>query len=166
MKTGPKPKKPIDRFNKHILKTSCGCWIWLGGTYSNHYGSFRIGSLSDNTRKQVLAHRWSYEFHKGPIPDNLFVCHTCDTPSCVNPDHLWTGTRSENSLDMYNKGRMNNTYLKGSEKPNSIFTEIDILKIRELSKTGLSYSEISKIYNSSKSAIADIVKRRSWRHVS
>jgi len=64
------------------------------------YGRLRVGN-----RKTMLAHRFSYEAHVGPIPKGMFVCHKCDNPLCVNPDHLFVGTASDNMQDMHRKGR-------------------------------------------------------------
>lgn len=75
------------------------CWIWTAGK-SNGYGIFRVG---DN--KTISAHRYSYILHNGKEPGSLFVCHRCDNPSCVNPDHLFLGTQGDNIQDMIDKGR-------------------------------------------------------------
>jgi hypothetical protein len=78
-----------------------GCWIWQGKKNPKGYGitSFPKG-------KTVLAHRASYIAFKGDVPEGKMVCHTCDNPSCVNPDHLFLGTAQENTTDMINKGRI------------------------------------------------------------
>jgi hypothetical protein len=77
----------------------CGCWLWERGVNSSGYGSLSVGD------KTEMAHRVSYELYVGPIPPGLSVLHKCDTRSCVNPDHLFLGTRSDNNLDMSVKGR-------------------------------------------------------------
>jgi HNH endonuclease len=82
------------------------CWIWIKGTDSKGYGRFYIG------RKSLGAHRVSYMIFKGNIDDGLCACHTCDTPECVNPDHLWLGTMQENTQDMIKKGR-SKQFVKG-----------------------------------------------------
>ena len=80
-----------------------GCWLWIGPKLKpspGDYGMFYI------ERKKILAHRASWEIaHGEPPPSHLCVCHTCDTPSCVNPDHLWIGTHGDNARDCSRKGR-------------------------------------------------------------
>ncbi len=98
-------KTPQQRFYSQIEKNNeNGCWEWTGFIL-NHpyygYGSIRV------EKKIVRAHRFSYELHKGKIPNGLHVCHSCDNRRCVNPDHLWIGTHQDNMRDMMAKGRHN-----------------------------------------------------------
>jgi hypothetical protein len=86
------------KFESHIVKTD-SCWIWNGPLFKSGYG--RIS----NREKKLRAHRVSYEFYVGPIPDGLNVLHRCDNPLCVNPDHLFVGTHLDNMKDMEAKGR-------------------------------------------------------------
>ena len=95
-----RPEKTPDeeRFFAKVDKTN-SCWIWTGSHTTDGYGGFYAYG------KKIRAHRWSYEFHKSPIPDGLSVCHACDVPACVNPSHLWLGTARDNAIDMVRKNR-------------------------------------------------------------
>lgn len=94
---------PITRFeDKYIPEPNSGCWIWLGATWRSR-GGIRGRFFSSGAWK--LAHRSAYEILVGAIPAGLLVCHRCDTPLCVNPDHLWLGTHNDNMADMAAKGR-------------------------------------------------------------
>lgn len=88
----------IDRFFKYIQETG-GCWNWMSGRIPTGYGYLTLRG------KNVYAHRLSWTIFFGPIPEGLCVLHRCDNPSCVRPDHLFLGTLSDNSIDMWRKGR-------------------------------------------------------------
>ena len=88
------------RFENNIIpEPMSGCFLWLGGMNSVMYGMFRVGE------KLMLAHRISWTLKNGDIPPKMVICHKCDNPSCVNPDHLFVGTMKDNSQDMKRKGR-------------------------------------------------------------
>lgn len=104
MKKGPARRSLEERFWEKVQKTD-SCWPWTG--FLNHFG---YGNISSGGRygRPIRAHRVSWELHNGPIPDGLFVLHNCpsgDNPACVNPAHLWLGTKLQNSRDMMAKGR-------------------------------------------------------------
>lgn len=86
------------------------CWIYRKGKDRKKYGRFYIG------HKSLGAHRVSYLIFKGEIDDGLFVCHKCDNPSCVNPDHLWLGNNEQNMKDMDRKGRRKTCFINGHKK--------------------------------------------------
>ncbi len=79
-----------------------GCWLWTGGKSNKGYGVISSGGKD---KRNLLAHRVSYEFSVGPIPEGLSVLHSCDNPSCVNPAHLRCGTTQENIAEAYQKKR-------------------------------------------------------------
>ena len=85
----------------YIINETTSCWEWIGCKWKSGYGYLRIN------RKHISAHRYMYELYKGAIPDGYCVCHSCDNPSCVNPEHLWLGTQGDNMRDAYQKGRRN-----------------------------------------------------------
>lgn len=96
-----KRKPPIERFWKRVLKSD-GCWNWTGSTTPWGYGMLWSGSHKQGL---VYAHRFSWRLHYGRGPGRKWVCHHCDNPSCVRPEHLYLGSRAENIREMINKGR-------------------------------------------------------------
>ncbi len=101
MRIRPSVKRPVEfRFWQQVaIIPEHSCWEWLGAKSPKGYGTFGAN------RKHFQAHRFSWQIHFGPIPDGLLVCHKCDNPSCVRPEHLFLGTALDNTRDMINKGR-------------------------------------------------------------
>lgn len=91
------------RFWRRVERVESGCWIWRGSKDGGGYGAISTSA----GMAPAKAHRISWEMRNGPIPEGVEVCHSCDTPACVNPDHLWLGTHKQNMQDMSAKGRVN-----------------------------------------------------------
>jgi hypothetical protein len=144
-----------ERFWYYVVKAE-GCWSWKGPTVRDGYGCF--GS------KTKQAHRYSYEIHKGPIPKNLLIRHSCHNPSCTNPEHLSTGTKKDNSRDMFEAQREN--ILKGVDNGQAKLTNEKVLEIRELGRTGnYTYQEIGDKFSVTKQTAMAICKYKTWKHL-
>ena len=89
-------REPLDRFADKIALQDDGCIVWLAGSAGPGYGSFFAGGARRDGHGRTYAHRWSYEYHVGPIPDGLHIDHTCRNRLCVNPAHLEPVTPGEN----------------------------------------------------------------------
>ena len=150
----------FDKVNKNgpihpVLKTQC--WEWTAGTNVKGYGRFAfIG-------KNRLAHRVSYIFTNGDIPDSLCVCHKCDNRKCVNPDHLFLGSIIDNTMDMVKKGRARGNSANGSLHPASKLVESDILYIRQHPEIPL--PELAEKFGVSKGNIWCVRHNKTWTHI-
>ena len=142
-----------DRFlDKVSPEPNSGCWLWIGAMRNRGYGSFQFRG------GQWRAHRAAYEMFIGPIPDGLFVTHSCDTPSCVNPRHLSVGTHTDNMRDMRGRDRS----LRGTRHRDAKLTEDDVREIRSSSN---SQRTLAKRYGVHQGAIYLVQKRKTWKHV-
>lgn len=99
-------RTPEQRFWGMVRKTDT-CWLWTGAKTAFGYGNLYVPVGPDRRSPKVNAHRFSYELHFGPIPPGVEVCHHCDVPACVRPDHLFLGSRIDNIRDCMRKGRLN-----------------------------------------------------------
>lgn len=147
------PKTDLERFESKFRVTP-GCWIWTGGVFNSGYGQFK--ALGQGWR----AHRYSYTQYIGPIADDLCVCHRCDVPLCVNPDHLFLGTNQENTADRVAKGRTNRSL--GEQNKVAKLTKEDVWAIRAAQG---SHSEVAKLFGICSSNVCLIKSRKSWAHL-
>lgn len=92
----------VNTSNTHMTNE---CILWDGTVNPQGYGVRMNSDRAPGEAKQVLAHRWAWAQRHGPIPAGMYICHRCDTPRCVNPDHLFLGTPSDNTRDAIAKGR-------------------------------------------------------------
>lgn len=136
-------------------ETESRCWEWRGAKQPNGYGISR--RFTTRTR---LAHRLAYETWVGPIPRGLIVRHKCDNPPCINPDHLETGTRAENTGDMIERGR---DRLVGERNHQAKLTLQEVADIREECAKGiLPQHLIGEVYGITQSGVSAIVRGRVW----
>jgi len=151
---------PEVRFWTYVKKTDT-CWNWIGGTTGRGYGHFYDGT------KEMLAHRFSYILSHGSIPDGLYICHTCDHPLCVNPNHLFAGTQKDNLKDASMKGRqLRPNPATGENNGNSKLTKENVKKIKSLlNQTGFTLTEIGDTFGVGHSTISAIKKGIIWGYV-
>lgn len=143
------------------------CWIWNGakkGSGLKSYGHLTVGSRTDGSRKTVSAHRFSYEAFIGGIPDGYYVCHTCDTPSCVNPSHLFIGTHQDNVNDRELKGRNTVPALSGDRHPFALLSWESVDYIRSLKINRGDITMLAKKYKVNRKTIADVLSGRTWKN--
>lgn len=132
------------------------CWLWIAGKNLQGYGRFKYNN------KEIKAHRYSYKLYRKNYNKKLPVLHHCDNPPCVRPEHLWQGTYKDNTQDMLAKGR---DYRKGESGRHHKLSEKNILKIRQLYKSGYSQQNIANTFSVTRSNISYIVNRKSWDHI-
>lgn len=158
----PRPIRPIaDRFWEKVDRTGVGCWLWLAALNLTGYGVFNLGTGKGN----ALAHRYAYELTHGPIPDGLFVCHHCDTPTCCNPAHLFLGTNSDNMQDASRKGRVVIPHHKGTAHKLAKLTDDAVREIRACAAAGESQRSLAARFGYTQAGICRVVNRLSWAHV-
>lgn len=137
-----------ERFFRKVKKTR-GCWNYLAGKTWCGYGKFWDSKI------RTTAHRFSYEFHFGRVPDGMSVLHKCDNRACVNPKHLFLGTNKDNLIDAAMKGR-----IKGQKLKNS-----DIKKIKILVKEGKTHFVVSEIFGVSRPTITRIIGDKTHKYL-
>lgn len=144
------------KFWAKVVKTD-GCWMWTGCKSDFGHGQVRIDNI--NSR----AHRVSWEWHNGPIPKGQCVLHKCDVPACVNPDHLFLGTKKDNTQDMMRKGRNKYISHRGEKSGVARLSRAQVEQIKKEYKPGSNtQSEIGKKYGIGQSHVSQIIRGAIW----
>lgn len=137
-----------------------GCWDWLGpkkGLGKSAYGQIWFKG------KLWYAHRLAYHRYHGDIPEGMVVMHSCDNPSCVNPEHLSVGTQSDNLKDAAMKGRLAASY--GEHNCKAKLTDAGVIDIRKRREAGDRVADIARDYGISKPNTYNVINRKIWTHV-
>jgi len=155
----------VTRFWLKVRKTD-SCWRWTGNLSKDGRADIVVG---DRSQGRIKIHRLSWLIHYGDIPEKLSVLHHCDLSSCVNPDHLWLGTRSDVLTQAWSKGKMDKIEhkgKKGSDSPVSKLNEHDVIKIKRLLvKKQLSHETIGEWFGVTRGAITAISTGKNWGHL-
>mgnify|MGYP001614047423 CR=1 FL=1 len=144
------------------VKKGDGCWLWQAGTNGDGYGQFWL----DKHHPKVLAHRLSYEWANGPLASGMLACHSCDTPACVRPDHVFAGTYLDNVVDMYRKGRSGDrNYAQGERITIHKLTAESVRRLRARRLEGCSYPQLGREFGVTHRSAILAVKRITWKAV-
>lgn len=143
----------LDRLMSRVTKTATGCWEWNGRRFRDGYGEFNFGV------RRTVAHRAAWELTKGPIPAGLYVCHHCDNPPCVNPEHLFLGTPKENERDKMAKGR------DARGTANATLTVAQVHEVRAAAAAGEADRVIAARYGVTAAAVVKVRTGQSWKAV-
>lgn len=128
-----------------------GCWNWTGPTTRGGYGAFKM------QQKSMAASRAAMILLRGVDPSGMFVCHTCDNPRCINPDHLFLGTPADNAADRDAKGRT-----KSGPSAQQRLTEEQAQFILRSSMRNV---DLARRFGVSERAICDVRRGRTWRRL-
>ena len=158
---GPKPRPVAERFWDHVRKGDLDeCWEWTGARERAGYGFLHA---SHRPRRWWKAHRVSWEIHFGAIPQGACVLHRCDNPPCVNPRHLWLGSRRDNNRDRVRKGRGHKQH--GEANTNAKLSAADLPAIRRLHERGMTQEKIAEVFSISQPQISRVLRGESWGHL-
>jgi hypothetical protein len=142
------------RLLSKIEVDGAGCWNWTGAK-RHGYGAIRVDG------KTLGAHAVAFMVYRGPIKKREHVCHRCDNPACINPDHLFTGSPADNVADKVAKGRQSRQ--KGVDAARVKLTEADVRDIRDA--TGIPLREIGRRFGVSHVQVLRIRSGQSWSHL-
>ena len=147
---------PEQKFWSQVQKGD-GCWLWTGSKSADpggEYGDFYVNG------RACRAHRFSWEVHFGPVPPKMLVCHHCDNPPCVRPDHLFVGTSRDNVHDALKKGR----FWCGERAHRAKLTAAQVLEIRA-ARGHLSQRQLAARFGIDRSNVRHIWQGKTWRQL-
>ena len=139
-------------WSHYIPVPESGCWIWEGNATPQGYGFMKVGP------DRVLTHRLAYSLAAGPVTGSDCVLHRCDNPSCINPSHLFLGTRADNNADRTRKGR----HVYGSASPNAKLTD-EVVRRARISDEPLPV--LAARHGVSHETMRLAVLGQTWRHI-
>lgn len=144
----------IKNLSNYEIVTESGCHVFMGALNKKQYGRIWFAEQSQG------AHRISYMYHRGLIPKDLHILHSCDVRCCINPEHLRAGTNTENVADAVKRDKI--IGWKGTTNPAAILTDLQVLDIRNGNFTPKYYM---RKYTISKHCVSDIRRNKTWRHL-
>ncbi len=167
------------RFWNKVCRVEEGCWLWNGTLLAQGYGCFKIAG------RMYKAHRLSYQFTHGNIPEGLVICHHCDNPRCVRPDHLFAGTHKDNAVDRDKKRRgyfcrpesrmtkvsgdrhwkrLHPELVRGELNPRAVLTreQVEVIRSRYARKEA-SQSALAREYGVAQTTISALIRRENWQ---
>lgn len=153
------PHRVLEKFLSLIeINIETECWEWQGVKNELSYGIFCTNKL------KIRAHRYAWELFRQPIPSGLFLCHHCDNPACINPDHMFVGTQADNVKDMEKKGRRRNKPQPGEK---NYFAKLNEEQVRTIFfyKGHMSAKEMATLFHITTAAIWFIWSGRTWKHL-
>lgn len=149
------------RLLSKIEHDSNGCWNWTASKFRDGYGQFKAN------RKNLKAHRVSYLIFIGDIPEGLCVCHRCDNPACVNPEHLFLATNQENTADRHSKARD----AHGERQWKAKLTNAEVSEILSRYTPGINQAntgnavQLAAEYGISRATLGHLIRRKTWKHI-
>jgi hypothetical protein len=147
------------RFWANVQRTDAkACWLWTGHVSDRGYGIFWVPLGAHAHSQRVRANRFAWLASRGDIPCGMEVCYRCDVPACVNPDHLFLGTRRDNHLDAVRKGRKQ---AWGRQKLNAA----QVVEIRARVAAGELQRVIGADYGVSRNTVSQIASGKTWAHL-
>jgi len=147
-------------FDNYTIDKTTNCWNWNRAIDSSGYGAVKYCGKKHN------VHRLVWMLLHDNLEKGICVCHKCDNRKCINPDHLFIGTQSDNMKDCVNKGRYFSNVIRGEKNSWSKLSSKQVIEIRQLKESKkISNKEIAKQYKVGYTAISKIIRGENWKHI-